>query len=87
MDQGAKSGGIEIIIGKENDIDEMKGASIVTAKYTSGGKTIGKIGIVGPTRMDYAKVVSSLDFIAKSMDGIVDELYKEEKGSVESGEE
>ena len=86
VDQGAKNSGIEIIIGNENDIDEMKGASIVTAKYTSGGKTIGKIGIVGPTRMDYAKVVSSLDFIAKSMDGIVDELYKEEKGSVDSGE-
>lgn len=87
VDQGAQSDGIKIIIGEENEIDEMKGASIVTAKYTSGGKTVGKIGIVGPTRMDYAKVVSSLDFVAKSMDGIIDELYKEEKGSESVGEE
>ncbi len=81
IDSGAGDSGIKITIGNENELDEMKGASIVTAKYMRDGHTIGKIGIVGPTRMDYAKVVSSLDFIAKSMDGIIDELYEEEKGS------
>ncbi len=85
IDKGAQSGGIKIFIGEENGKDKMKGTSIVTAKYTIGEKPIGKLGIVGPTRMNYAKVVSSLDFIAKSLDGIVDELYKEEEGSENFG--
>ena len=85
VDQGTKGDGIKVIIGNENDIETMKDASIVTATYTSGGRTVGKLGIVGPTRMDYAKVVSSLDIISKSLDSIIDELYNEEKGSEDFG--
>ena len=81
FDQADNDNKINIIIGKENKIDEMKDASIVTAKYYSGGKMLGKIGIVGPTRMNYAKVVASLDYITKNMDNIINELYNEERGS------
>lgn len=72
---------ISISIGSENEAGEMRDTSIVTAKYYSGGKMLGKIGIVGPTRMNYAKVVASLDYINKNIDNIINELYKEEKGS------
>lgn len=81
FDQGSSDDKINIIIGRENKIDEMRDASIITAKYFSNGKMLGKIGIVGPTRMNYAKVVSSLDYITKNMDNIINELYNEEKGS------
>ncbi len=81
FDQVESDDKISIIIGKENKLDEMRDTSIVTAKYFSGGKMLGKIGIVGPTRMNYAKVVASLDYITKNMDNIINELYQEEKGS------
>ncbi len=54
---------IIIQIGNENIIDGIKGCSLVTASYSVGDHMIGTIGIIGPTRMEYAKVVSSLNFI------------------------
>lgn len=81
VDQADSGDGISIVIGSENKMDEMKGTSIVTAKYMSNGKMLGKLGIVGPTRMNYAKVIASLDYIRKNMDTIINELYQEEKGS------
>ncbi len=81
VDRADTGDAISIVIGSENEIDEMKDTSIVTAKYMSNGKTIGTLGIVGPTRMNYAKVITSLDYIRKNMDTIINELYNEEKGS------
>lgn len=80
FDQNDSDEKINVIIGKENKQSEMQDASIVSAKYYSNGKLLGKIGIVGPTRMNYAKVIASLDYISKNMDSIVNELYKAERG-------
>lgn len=51
---------ISITIGQENEFEEMKDASIVTATYRVGEQTLGSIGVVGPTRMDYARVIALL---------------------------
>lgn len=80
FDQTDSDDNINIVIGSENKANEMKDTSIVSAKYYSKGKLLGKIGIVGPTRMNYAKVVASLDYISKNMDNIINELYAEENG-------
>lgn len=80
FDQTDSDDNINIVIGSENKANEMKDTSIVSAKYYSNGKLLGKIGIVGPTRMNYAKVVASLDYISKNMDNIINELYAEENG-------
>lgn len=52
--------GVAVRIGNENFIDEAKNCSIITAVYGSGDRKLGTIGIIGPTRMDYSKVVSIL---------------------------
>lgn len=52
--------GVTVKIGNENFIDEAKNCSIITAVYGSSDRTLGTIGIIGPTRMDYSKVVSVL---------------------------
>ncbi|NTV91133.1 MAG: HrcA family transcriptional regulator, partial [Clostridiales bacterium] len=57
--------GISIKIGAENDISGIKDCSIVTANYTMGGNLIGTIGIIGPTRMEYPRVISSMSYIRK----------------------
>lgn len=51
---------INIIIGNENNYSQLKDCSIITATYRIGGKTIGKIGVIGPTRMDYYKLINTL---------------------------
>ncbi|MHC1683489.1 MAG: heat-inducible transcriptional repressor HrcA [Clostridiaceae bacterium] len=52
--------GVAVKIGNENFIDEAKNCSIITAVYGLSNRTLGTIGIIGPTRMDYSKVVSIL---------------------------
>ncbi len=54
---------LDFKIGSENEIDEMKELSIITTVYGGEGKDIGTIGVIGPTRMTYGKVVSSIKYI------------------------
>lgn len=64
-------GEIQITIGDENNIDEIKDCSIIKTTYKIGDKQIGTIGILGPTRMDYAQVVSMLSYISKNIDEVI----------------
>lgn len=58
-----KKNDIIIQIGNENLIEGIKDCSIVTASYSVDDHVIGAIGIIGPTRMEYSKVVSSMNYI------------------------
>lgn len=59
----AKDERIKMLIGNENPIDEIKECSIIGTTYSAGNTVIGTIGIIGPKRMDYAKVVSIIEYI------------------------
>ncbi|NPV80420.1 MAG: heat-inducible transcription repressor HrcA [Firmicutes bacterium] len=63
------SGGVEILIGHENAIEELHECSIVSASYEVGGHMAGIIGILGPTRMDYSRIVNLVGFVADSLSG------------------
>lgn len=54
------SQGVDIIIGSENIYAPIKDISIITASYALGGRLIGKIGLIGPTRMDYFNLIDTL---------------------------
>lgn len=58
---------INIYIGEENEREELKDLSIVTFKHTVGNKNLGTIGIIGPKRMDYSKVISVMKYISKKL--------------------
>lgn len=58
---------IIIQIGNENVIDSIKDCSLITTTYNVGDHIIGTIGIIGPTRMEYSKVVSSMNYIRKKI--------------------
>lgn len=65
LDQCLMTEGFKIIIGNENQIREMRDLSIVASPYHSGGSALGAIGVVGPTRMEYARMVALVEFTAK----------------------
>ena len=67
--------GIQVYIGAETPVQSMKDCSVVTATYELGGGMKGTIGIVGPKRMDYDKVVGTLRTIQTQLD----ELYRGDK--------
>ena len=60
---------INIYIGEENEKEELKDFSVVTFKHKVGNKDMGTIGIIGPKRMDYAKVISVMKYISKKLNG------------------
>ena len=58
---------INVFIGSESEKEELKNFSIVTFNHLLDGKDIGTIGIIGPTRMDYSKVISVMKYISKKL--------------------
>ncbi len=66
--------GIRVYIGDEAPVESLRDCSVVTATYDWGSGMRGTIGVVGPKRMDYDKVVGTLQNIMNQLDS----LYKKE---------
>lgn len=69
-ESGSKKG-INVKIGKENGLEILNDCSLVTFDYSLDDKTMGKIGVIGPKRMNYSKVFASLDLISSEIDKIL----------------
>lgn len=67
---------IDIIIGEENTYAPLKDCSLITTTYTIGDKTIGKIGVIGPTRMEYIRVINILKLFSKNITELINLLIK-----------
>ena len=62
--------GIQVYIGDETPVESMKDCSVVTATYEIEQGVYGKVGIIGPKRMDYEKVVHTLQTLMAQLDDI-----------------
>jgi len=62
---------MDIVIGPENVNEALKDSSVVMASYDMGGGMRGLIGVVGPTRMDYAKISARLNYFAQGLSQLV----------------
>jgi heat-inducible transcriptional repressor len=57
-----------IFIGAENKLFSLSGSSVIAAPYRDGeGRVVGVVGVIGPTRLNYARVVPMVDFTARSL--------------------
>ncbi|MBT3318685.1 MAG: heat-inducible transcription repressor HrcA [Clostridia bacterium] len=63
-----------VTIGHENEAEELSDMSVVTATYKIGGKSLGSFGVIGPTRMDYSKIVSILGYVSNSLNSILSDF-------------
>jgi len=61
---------IWITIGSEHRHQDLRGCSLIAAAYQSGGGSVGALGIVGPTRMHYAKVISLVRYLATDLNAL-----------------
>lgn len=66
-----QAGEIRILIGNENSLEQLKNCSIIKTDYKYGENSYGSIGIIGPTRMNYAQVISVLNSIVKSINDVI----------------
>ena len=65
LDHALDADGIQIFIGKESGREAFDECSIVTSSYSVDGQIVGSLGVIGPTRMPYDKVISAVDVTAK----------------------
>lgn len=67
LDKLSSSEGVQVFIGSENILSEMRELSVVASVYNDGHRALGTIGIIGPTRMDYEKVIPLVALTAKTL--------------------
>ncbi len=67
LDRTLTARGVKILIGIESNMEDLHGFSVVTANYGNGTSPLGSIGVIGPTRMDYNRIVPIIDYTAKSL--------------------
>jgi heat-inducible transcriptional repressor len=70
------AGDVRITIGRENLYDVLKACTMITATYTLKGQTVGKLALVGPTNMDYGKIIPLMRSVAREVNEILAEYYE-----------
>lgn len=68
-----------ITIGTENELEPLQDCSVVTATYRVGDLPMGSFGVIGPTRMNYGKVVSVLEFMRRSLSEVLSNYIEEDE--------
>ena len=72
LDSCMQSPGIRIFIGAESHCDATKDLSLITSTYAQGDRLLGTLGVIGPTSMNYSKVISIVDFTAKMVSNLME---------------
>lgn len=68
LDRARTGASTRIFIGSENKLFSLSGSSIIAAPYRGpGGRVVGVVGVIGPTRLNYARVVPMVDFTAQTL--------------------
>jgi heat-inducible transcriptional repressor len=72
LDQARAGAAMKIFIGSENELFALSGSSVIAAPYRGhDGKVVGVVGVIGPTRLNYARVVPMVDFTAKALSRLI----------------
>ncbi|EMT47093.1 MULTISPECIES: heat-inducible transcriptional repressor HrcA [Anoxybacillus] len=71
-----KQQGVQVKIGTENDVEGMENCSLITATYSVGGEKLGTIAVLGPTRMEYSRVISLLNLVANDLSKVLTMWYQ-----------
>lgn len=71
LDKSLNAKGVQIYIGTESQLEEFHDLSLITASYASGSSTLGTLGVLGPTRMNYSKVIPVVDYTAELVSEIL----------------
>jgi heat-inducible transcriptional repressor len=71
---GIGVGSVSVRIGSENLLTEMQACSVIAAPYGTEDQTLGSLGVVGPTRMDYRRTIAAVHEVARNLGRILTEF-------------
>jgi heat-inducible transcriptional repressor len=69
--------GLQILVGSENDFTQMHNFSIVARRYGSSAAPLGMVGIIGPMRMEYARMAPIVDYLGRALTRKIEEQQEE----------
>ncbi len=67
LSTAAGSSGVQVVIGHENMLASLQDCSLVTCTYYVGSDVVGTLGVIGPTRMDYARIMAAVALVSSSL--------------------
>ena len=76
MERTMEREGIRTLIGEEIEEEKVTGCSMVSTSYKIGNKMVGAVGVIGPTRMDYEKVVPLVDYTGRVVSELLTKMSK-----------
>lgn len=71
-------GGTRVLIGQETRRPELANSSVVACRYSINGRDAGAIAVIGPTRMNYGKLVASLEYLADRVGSMLTDLLDQQ---------
>jgi len=75
LDQCLYTQGVRVFIGKESGCNELDDCSVVTSTYAADGKVVGVLGVIGPTRMSYKRVIPLVQATAKLLTAALNQYH------------
>ncbi|MCA1743684.1 MAG: heat-inducible transcriptional repressor HrcA [Desulfonatronovibrio sp.] len=81
LDKTIETKNLNIILGQEQKMDELSDFSVISSPYSLRDDNIGAVSIIGPTRMNYSKIIPAVDLTAKVISQFLHEIYEEDSGS------
>ena len=70
---------VHVLIGKENKFRQLENSSLILARYDVGGEESGTIGVIGPTRLDYAKLIPSVRYLTDLVGRLLTQSIRDEE--------
>ena len=70
---------VQVLIGKENKYRQLANSSLILARYNVGGEESGTIGVIGPTRLDYAKLIPSVRYLTDLVGRLLTQSIRDEE--------
>lgn len=79
LDKSQQASGVQIFIGSANSYNQIEGCSLITSSYQNMHGTIGTLGVIGPNRMSYSKVIPIVDYTARLVSRLLETGLGKEK--------
>jgi heat-inducible transcriptional repressor len=79
LNQCIRGGGVRVVIGEDSDLTSELGFSLVAKSYGVGDQALGTLGIFGPSRMEYQKIIPLVDFLGETLSRALAESFAGEK--------
>jgi heat-inducible transcriptional repressor len=76
--EGFKSQEIQVVIGRENKAEAIQDYSVILGRYGLANEVTGTIGVIGPTRMPYARAIATVSYLSSLLSKLTTELYGKE---------